>query len=155
MPIELHELRSRSFHGTKRRIYHLLEEMGTSGDQIWPFASQPFMRSPGPLTRAEPKNGISACTAMLEEAVPEDRIVWRFRNEGLDGTHGFYLSSEGKETLLQYRVDAMLSDTDGRLLWRRFEDQFERSTEALFDKLARVLQALIVTAGRTAVRPIR
>ena len=41
MPIDLHELRSRSFHGTKRRIYHLLEEMGTSGDQIWPFASQP------------------------------------------------------------------------------------------------------------------
>ena len=39
-----------------------------------------------------------------------------------------------------YRVDAMLSDTDGRLLWRRFEDQFERSTEALFDKLARVLK---------------
>ena len=140
MPIELHELRSRSFHGTKRRIYHLLEEMGTSGDQIWPFASQPFMRSPGPLTPGRTEEWHLGMNSVLQEAVPEDRIVWRFRNDGLDGTHGFYLSSEGKETLLQYRVDATLSDTDGRLLWRRFEDQFERSTEALFDKLARVLK---------------
>lgn len=140
MPIELHEVRSRSFHGTKRRIYHLLEEMGTSGDQIWPFASQPFMRSPGPLTPGRTEEWHLGMNSVLQEAVTEDRIVWRFLNEGLDGTHGFYLSTEGKETLLQYRVDAMLSDTDGRLLWRRFEDQFERSTEALFDKLARVLK---------------
>ena len=140
MPIELHEVRSRSFHGTKRRIYHLLEEMGTSGDQIWPFASQPFMRSPGPLAPGRTEEWHLGMHGVLEEAVPEERIVWRFKNEGLDGTHGFHLSAEGKETLLEYRVDAMLSDTDGRLLWRRFEDQFERSTEALFDKLARVLK---------------
>jgi hypothetical protein len=140
MPIELHEVRSRSFHGTKRRIYHLLEGMGTSGDQIWPFASQPFMRSPGPLTPGRTEEWHLGMNAILEEAVPEERIVWRFRNEGLDGTHGFHLSSEGKETVLAYHVDATLSDTDGRLLWRRFEDQFERSTEALFDKLARVLK---------------
>jgi len=140
MPIELHEVRSRAFHGTKRRIYHLLTEMGTSGDQIWPFASQPFMRSPGPLTPGRTEEWHLGIHAVLEEAVAEDRIVWRFRNDGLDGTHGFHLSSEGKETVLEYRVDAMLSDTDGRLLWRRFEDQFERSTEALFDKLAKVLR---------------
>jgi hypothetical protein len=140
MPIELHELRSRSFHGTKRRIYHLLEEMGTSGDQIWPFASQPFMRSPGPLTPARTEEWHLGIHSILEEAVAEERIVWRFQNEGFDGTHGFYLSTVGKETLLEYRVDAMLSDTEGRLLWRRFEDQFERSNEALFDKLARVLK---------------
>jgi hypothetical protein len=140
MPIELHELRSRSFHGTKRRIYHLLEEMGTSGDQIWPFASQPFMRSPGPLMPGRTEEWHLGIHGVLEEAIPEERIVWRFRNDGFDGTHGFHLSSEGKETLLEYRVDAILSDTDGRLLWRRFEDQFERSTEALFDKLARVLK---------------
>ncbi len=140
MPIELRELRSRSFHGTKRRIYHLLEEMGTSGDQIWPFASQPFMRSPGPLVPGRTEEWHLGIHGVLEEAVPEERIVWRFRNDGFDGTHGFHLSSVGKETLLEYRVEATLSDTDGRLLWRRFEDQFERSTEALFDKLARVLK---------------
>ncbi len=140
MPIDLHELRSRSFHGTKRRIYHLLEEMGTSGDQIWPFASQPFMRSPGPLVPGRTEEWHLGIHGVLEEAVPEERIVWRFRNDGFDGTHGFHLSVEAKETLLEYRVEAMLSDTDGRLLWRRFEDQFERSTEALFDKLARVLK---------------
>jgi hypothetical protein len=140
MPIELHELRSRSFHGTKRRIYHLLEEMGTSGDQIWPFASQPFMRSPGPLAPGRTEEWHLGIHSILAEAVPEERIVWRFQNEGFDGTHAFHLVSNGKETQLEYRVDAMLSDTDGRLLWRRFEDQFERSTEALFDKLARVLR---------------
>ena len=78
--------------------------------------------------------------AVLDEVVPEDRIVWRIENEGFDGTHGFYLTSEGKETTVEYRVEAILSDTDGRLTWRRFEDQFERAIEALFDKLTRVLK---------------
>lgn len=66
--------------------------------------------------------------------------MWRFQNDGFDGTHAFVLATLGKETVVEYRVDATLSDTDGRLLWRRFEDQFERSIEALFDKLARVLK---------------
>lgn len=140
MPIDLHELRSRSYHGTRRRIYHLLEEMGTSGDQIWPFASQPFMRSPGPLVPGRTEEWHLGIHSILEEAVGEDRIVWRFQNDGFNGTHGFYLSTSGKETVVEYRVDAVLSDTDGRLLWRRLEDQFERSTEALFDKLGRVLR---------------
>jgi hypothetical protein len=140
MPIDLHELRSRSYHGTRRRIYHLLEEMGTSGDQIWPFASQPFMRSPGPLVPGRTEEWHLGIHSVLEEAVSEERIVWRFQNDGFDGTHGFFLSTSGKETVVDYRVDAVLSDTDGRLLWRRFEDQFERSTEALFDKLGRVLR---------------
>jgi hypothetical protein len=77
---------------------------------------------------------------MLEEVVPEERIVWRILNDGVDGAHGFYLHSEGKETTLEHKFEAKLSDTDGRLLWRRFEDQFERSSEAMFDKLARVLK---------------
>jgi|SRR5580698_4468181 hypothetical protein len=140
MPIDLHELRSRSYHGTRRRIYHLLEEMGTSGDQIWPFASQPFMRSPGPLVPGRTEEWHLGIHSFLEEAVAEDRIVWRFQNDGFNGTHGFYLSTSGKTTVVEYRVDAVLSDTDGRLLWRRLEDQFERSTEALFDKLGRVLR---------------
>lgn len=140
MPIELRELRSRTFTGTKRRIFHLLTEMGTSGDQIWPFASQPFMRSPGPLTIGKTEEWHLGIHGVLEEVGPEERIVWRILNEGVDGHHGFYLSSEGKLTTLEYRVEATLSDTDGRLLWRRFEDQFERSTEALFDKINRVLR---------------
>ncbi len=140
MPISLRETRSRTFHGTKRRIFHLLEEMGTSGDQIWPFASQPFMRSPGPLTPGKTEEWHLGMHAILDEVVPEDRIVWRIENEGFDGTHGFYLTSEGKETTVEYRVEAILSDTDGRLTWRRFEDQFERAIEALFDKLTRVLK---------------
>ena len=140
MPISLRETRSRTFHGTKRRIFHLLEEMGTSGDQIWPFASQPFMRSPGPLVPGKTEEWHLGMHATLDEVVPEDRIVWRIENEGFDGTHGFYLTSEGKETTVEYRVEAILTDTDGRLTWRRFEDQFERAIEALFDKLTRVLK---------------
>ncbi len=140
MPIALRETRSRTFHGTKRRIYHLLEEMGTSGDQIWPFASQPFMRSPGPLTPEKTEEWHLGLHAVLGEALPEDRIVWRILNDGVEGTHGFYLTSEGKETKLEYRIEATLSESDGRLLWRRFEDAFERSTEGLFDKIGRVLK---------------
>lgn len=140
MPIELRESRSRTFHGTKRRIFHLLQEMGTSGDQIWPFASQPFMRSPGPLLPGKTEEWHLGIHSVLEDIVPEDRIVWRILNEGVEGHHGFYLSSEGKSTTLEYSIEATLSDTDGRLLWRRFEDQFERSTEALFDKINRVLR---------------
>lgn len=140
MPIELREARSRTFTGTKRRIFHLLEEMGTSGDQIWPFASQPFMRSPGPMNVGKTEEWHLGIHSILADVVPEERIVWRILNEGVDGTHGFYLASEGKTTTVDYRIEAMLSDTDGRLLWRRFEDQFERSTEALFDKINRVLR---------------
>ena len=140
MPIELREARSRTFTGTKRRIFHLLEEMGTSGDQIWPFASQPFMRSPGPMNVGKTEEWHLGIHSILADVVPEERIVWRILNEGVDGTHGFYLASEGKTTTVDYRIEAMLSDTDGRLLWRRFEDQFERSTEALFDKINLVLR---------------
>jgi hypothetical protein len=140
MPVEVKESRSRTFSGTKRRIFHLLEEMGTSGDQVWPFASQPFMRSPGPLTPDRTEEWHLGIHAVLAEVVPEERIVWRFLNEGVQGTHGFYLSTQGKQTQLDYRVEATLTDTDGRLLWRRLEDAFERSTEALFEKIARVLK---------------
>ncbi len=140
MPIALRESRTRTFTGTKRRIYHLLEEMGTSGDQIWPFASQPFMRSPGPMAIGKTEEWHLGIHSILAETVPEERIVWHILNDGVEGSHGFYLRSEGKTTTLEYRIEATLSDTDGRLLWRRFEDQFERSTEALFDKINRVLR---------------
>lgn len=140
MPIPLHVKRARTFRGTKRRIFHLLEEMGTSGDQIWPFASQPFMRSPGPLTPEKTEEWHIGIHARLAEIEPEEHIVWRFINEGVDGTHGFYLTADGKDVTLEHRVDATLSDTEGRLLWRRIEDQHERSLDALFDKLARVLK---------------
>jgi hypothetical protein len=114
--------------------------MGTSADQIWPFASQPFMRSPGPLTLGKTEEWHLGIHGLLEEVVPEDRIVWRIQNDGVDGTHGFYLETEGKETVVSVKVDALLTESDGRLLWRRFEDSFDRSSEALFDKLARVLK---------------
>lgn len=140
MAIELSETRSRTFHGTKKRIFHLLTEMGTSGDQIWPFAAQPFMRSPGPLVPERTEEWHLGMHAVLAEVVPEERIVWRILNDGFQGRHGYYLQSEGKTTTLECRIEASLSDTDGRLLWRRFEDQFERANDALFDKLARVLK---------------
>jgi len=139
MPISLRETRSRTFHGTKRRIFHLLEEMGTSAtDLAVRFSTlHAFART----SDARQDGGVAprhACRSRRGRS--EDRIVWRIENEGFDGTHGFYLTSEGKETTVEYRVEAILSDTDGRLTWRRFEDQFERAIEALFDKLTRVLK---------------
>ena len=126
--------------GTRRRIYQLLVEMGTSADAIWPFASQPFMRSSGPLEPGRTEEWHGGIHAMLEDTVPEERIVWRVLNDGVEGTHGFYLSDEGKKTRLEHRFEATLSDSDGRMLWRRIEDQHERTIEALFDKIVRVLK---------------
>jgi hypothetical protein len=140
MPIPIDIVNERSFSGTRRRIYQLLAEMGTSADAIWPFASQPFMRSPGPLTPGRTEEWHSGVNAMLEEFVPEERIVWRFRNEGVDGIHGFYLTQDEKKTKLSHRIVATLSDTEGRLFWRRLEDTHGRTMEALFAKLERVLK---------------
>jgi hypothetical protein len=130
----------RTFTGTKRRIFQLLVDMGTSNDVIWPFASQPFMRSPGPLVPARTEEWHSGVHAVLEEVVPEERIVWRFLNDGVAGTHGFYISVDGKQTTVTHRIEAELSEPEGRLFWRRFEDVHERTMNALFDKMARVLR---------------
>src|SRR2546423_2729188 len=140
MPIPLHVTHERTFSGTKRRIFQLLNDMGTSSDTIWPFAAQPFMRSSGPLVVGRTEEWHSGLHAVLDEVVPEERIVWRVDNEGFDGTHGFYLESQEKKTKLIHRVEAMLSDTEGRLLWRRIEDVNARTMEALFDKIARILK---------------
>jgi hypothetical protein len=78
--------------------------------------------------------------AILREAVPEERIVWDIQNEGFSGTHGFYLSSDGKKTRIEHRITAELSDTDGRMMWRRIEYAHETQIEGLFDKLTRVLK---------------
>lgn len=130
----------RTFTGTKRRIFQLLVDMGTSADIIWPYASQPFMRSPGPLVPGRTEEWHSGVHAMLDEVVPEEKIVWRFLNDGVTGTHGFYISHEGKQTTVTHRVEAELSEPEGRLFWRRFEDVHERTMNALFDKLARILK---------------
>ncbi len=140
MSIPLRHAKARTFHGTKRRIYHLLEEMGTSNDQVWPFASQPFMRSPGPLTPHRTEEWHLGLHAVLDEVVPEERLVWRIKNDGVDGTHAFILTSAGKETTLEHRFDGELSDLEGRLLWRRVEDAHDRAIDALFDKIERVLK---------------
>ena len=130
----------RTFSGTKRRIFQLLVDMGTSADVIWPFASQPFLRSPGPLTPGRTEEWHSGVHAILEEVVHEERIVWRFLNDGVSGTHGFYLTPDGKQVTVAHRIEAELSEPEGRLFWRRFEDVHERTDNALFDKLTRVLK---------------
>jgi hypothetical protein len=114
--------------------------MGTAQDMIWPFPTQPFLRSPGPLTPGKTEEWHGGLHAILCEVEPEERIVWQIQNEGFEGTHGFYLSSEGKKVELTYRMTATLSDTEGRMMWRRIEDAQERSIQALFDKLTRVLK---------------
>lgn len=130
----------RTFTGTKRRIFQLLVDMGTSNDVVWPFASQPFMRSPGPLVPGRTEEWHSGVHAVLEEVVPEERIVWRFLNDGVNGTHGFYISVDGKQTTVSHRIEAELAEPEGRLFWRRFEDVHERTDNALFDKMTRVLR---------------
>ena len=136
----LRVVRNREFSGTKRRIFQLLSEMGTSADAVWPFPSQPFMRSPGPLLVGKTEEWHSGFHAILDELVPEERIVWKFLNEGFAGSHGFYFATAGKKTILEHRIEAELAEPEGRMMWRRVEDSHERMIEGLYDKLARVLK---------------
>ncbi|BDE06788.1 hypothetical protein WPS_20640 [Vulcanimicrobium alpinum] len=140
MPTPIDVTFERTFNGTPRRIYQLLAEMGTSQDAIWPFASQPFMRTAGPLTPGVTEEWHNGIHALLESAEPERSIVWRIDTEGIDGTHAFSLAQDGRKVTLTHRLSATLSDTEGRLLWRRLEEAHERSINGLFDKLARVLK---------------
>jgi hypothetical protein len=140
MPIPIDVTYSRTFSGTSRRIYQLLSEMGTSSDAIWPFAAQPFMRTSGPLTVGTTEEWHLGMHSILAEAVPEDRIVWRIDNDGVAGTHGLFLTHDGKKTVVTHQTRAELSDPDGRLFWKRLQDAHERAIDGLFDKLARVLK---------------
>jgi hypothetical protein len=140
MPIPVEITFARTFSGTPKRIFQLLCEMGTSADAIWPFASQPFMRSPGPLVPGQTEEWHLGMHAVLDAVEPEKSIVWRIDNDGVDGTHAFLIASEGKKTTVTHRLAASLSDTEGRLLWKRLEDGHERAIEGLFDKMTRVLR---------------
>ena len=140
MPTAIDVTYERVFSGTTRRIYELLVEMGTSQDRIWPFPSQPFMRSPGPLTPGTTEEWHGGLHAVLADVEPEKRIVWRIDTEGVDGTHAFTLEAEGRRVTVRHRLTATLDEVQGRLLWRRLEEQHERSIEGLFDKLERVLR---------------
>ena len=140
MPTPIDVTYERTFSGTARRIFQLLTEMGTSGDAIWPFASQPFVRSAGPLTPGVTEEWHLGLHSVLEDVEPERRITWRIDNEGVDGTHTFSLEPEGRRVVLRHRLTATLDDTQGRLMWRRVEEQHERAINGLLDKLARVLK---------------
>ena len=140
MPSPIDVQFSRSFNGTARRIYQLLTEMGTSSDAIWPFASQPFTRTSGPLTVGATEEWHLGMHAVLAEAVPEARIIWRIENDGVCGTHGFFLRPDGKKTIVTHQTVLELSDTDGRMFWKRLQDAHERAIDGLFDKMARVLK---------------
>jgi hypothetical protein len=140
MPTPIDVTHERTFSGTTRRIYQLLSELGTSQDAIWPFAAQPFMRSAGPLTPGVTEEWHLGLHAILDEAENEHRIVWRIDNEGIVGTHGFFLEAEGRRVVVRHRMLATLDETQGRLLWRRLEENHERAITGLFERLARVLK---------------
>jgi hypothetical protein len=140
MPTPIDVTYERVFSGTTRRIYELLTELGTSRDRIWPFASQPFMRSAGPLTPGTTEEWHLGLHSVLQDVEPEKRIVWRIDTEGVEGTHTFELAAEGRRVTVRHRLTATLDEVQGRLLWRRLEEQHERAIEGLFDKLGRVLK---------------
>jgi len=141
MPIPLDVSYSRTVNGTPKRIFQLLSEMGTSGDAIWPFAAQPFMRTSGPLTIGTTEEWHLGFHALLDSVETEKSIVWRMIEvDGFDGTHGFYLAQDGKKVTVTHRIVATLSDLEGRMFWKRVQDAHERAIDGLFDKLTRVLK---------------
>lgn len=140
MPTPIDVTYERTYSGTPRRIYQLLSEMGTSQDAIWPFAAQPFTRSPGPLNPGTTEEWHLGVHAVLDSLEPERSIVWRIDNEGVEGTHAFTLEQEGRKVIVRHRITATLAEPEGRLFWKRYEDVHERAIGGLFDKLARVLK---------------
>lgn len=140
MPAPIDVVYERTFSGTPRRIYQLLSEMGTSQDAIWPFPTQPFMRSAGPLTPGQTEEWHLGMHAVLDGAENESHITWRIDVEGVEGTHAFSLEQQGKKVVVRHRLVATLSDTDGKLFWKRYEDAHERAINGLFEKLTRVLK---------------
>lgn len=137
-PLEV--INERALSGTPRRIFQLLTEMGTSADAVWPFASQPFIRSAGPLTPGTTEEWHLGLHAILEGVEPEKRITWRFDTDGIEGVHEFTLEQDGRRVMLRHRISGTLSDPQGRLLWRRLQEQHDRAIAGLFDKLTRVLK---------------
>jgi len=75
MPIPIDVRFERTYTGTPRRIFQLLSEMGTSGDAVWPFASQPFLRSPGPLVPGQTEEWHLGMHSVLDAVDPEKRIA--------------------------------------------------------------------------------
>ncbi len=116
MPTPIDVVYERAFSGTTRRIFQLLSEMGTSQDAIWPFPSQPFMRSPGPLNPGTTEEWHGPIHAVLATVEPEKRIVWQIDSPGVEGTHSFELEHDGRKVVVRHRLAATLSDTDGRIV---------------------------------------
>jgi hypothetical protein len=140
VPTPIDVIHERTVTGTARRIFQLFTELGTSQDAIWPFPSQPFMRSAGPLTPGVTEEWHGGIHGVLDEVEPERRIVWRIDTEGIEGSHAFELEPDGRRVTVRHRLRATLDDTQGRLLWRRTQDQHDRAIQGMFDKLERVLK---------------
>ncbi len=139
MASQIDVARSHAFTGSPKRIYQLLCDLGSSADAVWPFASQPFMRTAGPLEVGKSEEWHGGVHGILAELEPETKIVWRFLNDGIDGTHGFYLAVVGKKTEVTHRVTASL-DRNGEALWKRLADANERQVDGIFEKMTRVLK---------------
>ena len=142
MPIPLDVSFERTFSGTPKRIYQLLTEMGTSADAIWPFASQPFMRSAGPLVPGQTEEWHLGLHAVLEigGAREEHRLADRQRRASTERTASRSCKTARRPTVT-HRVQARaLRSSTGGCLWKRVEDGHQRAIEGLFDKLGRVLK---------------
>src|SRR5947209_20104280 len=102
MPTPIEVVYERTFNGTSRRIFELLSDLGTSQDRVWPFASQPFMRSAGPLTPGTTEEWHLGRRSVLQDVEPEKRIVWPIDTEGVDGTPAFELEADGRKVTVQH-----------------------------------------------------
>jgi|GEM_PF-421910 len=132
-------VRSRDIKATSRRAFELIADLGTSADKIWPFKSQPFQRTAGPLEVGKSEEWHGPFHARLERLEPPKELVWRLLTDGFIGTHGFYLSDKGEKlTHVEHRLEVELETPEAEQLWRRAEDAHERSIAGLFDLLAKV-----------------
>lgn len=91
-------------------VFRELATLGTAEDRIWPAPSMPFERTPGPLRVGVTRERHGIIRAVLEEVVPNRKLVWRADQRFMKGTHGFEII----ETPAGCRAVHVL---DGDLAW--------------------------------------
>lgn len=79
----------RVMHRESSEVFADLVAMGTPDDAIWPTRRMPFIRDPGPLRVGVTRERHGAIRAVLDEHVPDERILWRARTRFIEGSHGF------------------------------------------------------------------
>ena len=134
---------ARAISRPAEEVFGALEGLGTPADRIWPVASMPFERTPGPLTVGVTRERHGIIRAVLDELDHGRKMVWRAELPFLKGTHGFDIT----ETADGCRVEHLL---DAEVAWW-FAPVWVLKVRAIHDRIVeRLLERLDSPSGTDA-----